>query len=100
MLAACALSNLQVQRGSEREAAAPLVAVLKDLAIRTGEAWYLVPGDSSGLPPEVDTLPQSSTALKERGLEGGVRLQVCIFYSVSFLGTISNYGNVFLLCVE
>lgn len=88
------------QTGSEREAAAPLVAVLKGSAICAGGAWCPVPGDGSGLPPAVDALPRSSTALKERSLERELRFQVCIFYSVSYLGPISNYGNVFLLCVE
>lgn len=30
----------------------------------------------------------------------GVRLWVCSFYSVSHLGSIYNYGNVFLSCLE
>lgn len=71
MRTACALSSLQVQRASTREAAAAPGAVL-DEGLGHPHRRSLVPASRarSGLPPEVATLPPSNTALKERSLEG------------------------------
>lgn len=66
---------------------------MKGLAIPRGGACCLVPGDSSGLPPEVNTIQYSTEGKKPW------RLQVCSFYSVCYLRSISNYGNVFsIMC--
>lgn len=62
MLTACALSSSKCREEPEREAAAPLVAVLDvGLGHPTGGAWCPAPGASSGLLPELGTFPQSRT---------------------------------------